>query len=66
MTVDHDTPREHVVYRHTGTDDTVTYVGYADAGDAYRFSVNGGERSLNLPTEDWPAYREHLTVDRYD
>lgn len=59
--VAHDQPRDGYVYRHVETDDFVEYI---DRGtDAYRFRVNR-DRTLELRTEDWPAYREHLRVDK--
>lgn len=60
----HDTPSNVAIYRHTGTEETMMFVG-RDA-DGYLFSVNGGERTTTVPTELWEDYREHLEVDRYD
>lgn len=58
MTVDHPHPYDGVRYIHTGTDDLVEFIGRDDG--AYKFSVNGGERTTAVPTEDWSAYREFL------
>lgn len=62
--VEHETPSNKAIYRHTETEETVRFVGRDH--DGYLFSVNGGERDLTIPTEVWPDYREHLEVDRYD
>lgn len=57
--VTHDTPSDGVVYRHTQTDDKVTYTGRTS--DQYMFRINS-ERTMTLPTQDWPTYREFLEV----
>lgn len=62
LATEHDVPDEMVVYRHSETDDEVRYVGRSD--DDYRFRINA-ERTMTLPTEDWPTYRRFLEVERY-
>lgn len=59
--VDHDQPRDGYVYRHTPTDDFVEYLNRTDG--EYVFRINR-DRTLNLRTEDWPAYRDMLEVDK--
>lgn len=57
--VNHETPSAGVVYRHTQTDDEVTYTGRTS--EQYMFRINS-ERTMTLPTQDWPTYREFLEV----
>lgn len=45
-------------YIHTETDDIVKYVTRDD--EAYHFSINDGERTLKIPTEEWEDYQEFL------
>lgn len=45
-------------YIHTETDDLVKYVTRDD--DSYHFSINGGERTMEVRTEDWGDYQEYL------
>lgn len=54
-------PRENVIYRHIPTDDIVEYLTRDD--DHYMFRINRN-RTLELRTEDWEDYREHLKIDR--
>lgn len=56
--VTHEIPSDAVEYIHTGTDDLVRYIGRDDG--AYRFTINGGDRTLDIPVEMWPDYREYL------
>lgn len=57
--ISHEIPSDKFVYRHTGTDDAVKYLGRDDG--AYLFRVNG-ERTMRLDPGDWPTYREFLEV----
>ena len=59
--IDHDRPRENYIYRHEPTDDFVEYLTRTD--DEYILRVNNN-RTLNLQVEDWPDYRELLSVDQ--
>lgn len=63
VATEHDVPDDSVVYRHTETDDEVVYISRDDS--EYRFRVNS-ERTMTLPTGDWPAYRQYLEVDRHE
>jgi hypothetical protein len=62
LATEHDVPDETVVYRHIETDTEVKLISRSD--DVYRFRI-AGERTMELPTEDWPTYRQFLEVDRY-
>lgn len=58
MALEDETPLPGDVFRHSETDDLVEFIGVGD-GD-YEFSVNRGERKMELPTEDWSTYNEFL------
>jgi hypothetical protein len=58
---DHDTPQENARYRNTNTDEPVEYL--SRDGDTYHFSINGGERTFELRTEDWELYRDNLKFE---
>lgn len=62
LVIEHDIADETVVCRYIETDDEVRYASRTD--EAYRFRI-AGERTIELRTEDWPAYRRVLEVDRY-
>lgn len=58
---DHDIPSDKARYRHAETDEPVSYLRRDD--ETYYFSVNGGERTLELEKEHWEMYRDNLTFE---